>query len=194
MKATDSNMDTFEGYASYFNNVDSYGEVIQKGAFKKTLNENADRIKVLYQHRTDMPIGKPLEMYEDDKGLYVKAKVSMTDIGKDVLTLIKDGVINEMSIGFDIVKDEVSNKIRYLKEIRLWEFSPVTFGANDKAKITGVKELNELLYQVKHSDKEVLNQAITYLKSLVEPNPITQQAEEAEEILQILSAIKNMKK
>lgn len=187
---------TFEGYAAYFGNVDAHGDVIEKGAFKKTLQENFDRVKVLYQHEIDEPIGKPIEMYEDDKGLYVKAFLSMTETGKDTLTLIRDGVIDEMSIGFDIIKDDYDRQTgkRIIKEVRLWEFSPVTFAANDRAKIVGVKDLNDLVYQVKNSDKMIIEKAIESLKSLMnEPGkPSTQNKNEVdvEEIKDILAAIK----
>lgn len=191
LRAADEN--TFEGYASKFGNTDFHGDVIMKGAFAKTLKENANRVKILWQHRMDMPIGKPVEMYEDDNGLYVKGKLSMTDLGKNALTLIKDGVIDEMSIGFDIIKEDYSQGVRLIKEVRLWEFSPVTFAANDQAKITGVKDLNELMYQVKNSDNIVIEQAITYLKSLIEPTAVTQKEQDEKEVRELLDAIKKIK-
>lgn len=139
--------DRFEGYASFFNNIDAYDDIIEKGAFRKTIAENRNRIKVLWQHDTNEPIGIPEEMHEDDNGLYVKAKISMTDTGKKALTLIKDGVITEMSIGYDVVKDDYkmlgTKRVRMLKELKLWEFSPVTFAANDKAKILKMRHLLE---------------------------------------------------
>lgn len=144
LKATDDN--TFEGYAGVFRNKDSYGDVIEPGAFSKTIKENANRIKVLWQHDPWSPIGKPLHMEEDNHGLYVKAQVSQTSLGKDVITLLRDGVITEMSIGYSTIKDEWDNEqqVRKLKELKLWEFSPVTFAANDQAIITGVKNLDDL--------------------------------------------------
>jgi HK97 family phage prohead protease len=135
---------TFEGYASIFGNIDSYKDIVTKGAFTKTIQENKNRIKILWQHDLYEPIGKPLEIKEDNTGLYVKGKISQTEMGQKALTLMRDGVLSEMSIGYDTIKEEydkVSN-IRYLKEVKLWEFSVVTFGANDKAKINNVKNKN----------------------------------------------------
>lgn len=156
--------DRFEGYASFFNNIDAYDDIIEKGAFRKTIAENRNRIKVLWQHDSNEPIGIPEEMHEDDNGLYVKAKISMTDTGKKALTLIKDGVITEMSIGYDVVKDDYkmlgTKRVRMLKELKLWEFSPVTFAANDKAKILKMRHLIE---KVK-GDK--IDAAISILRSL----------------------------
>lgn len=170
----------FEGYASYFNNIDAYDDIIERGAFKKTIAENRGRVKVLWQHDAAEPIGIPEEMIEDDNGLYVKAKISMTDTGKKAMTLIRDGVITEMSIGYDVVKDDYkmmgNRRVRMLKEVRLWEFSPVTFAANDKAKIM---KMRSLLENVKNAN---IDNVIEYIKSLenqpsidtddIEPNTI----------------------
>ena len=156
--------DVFEGYASFFNNIDAYDDIIEKGAFRKTISENRSRIKVLWQHDANEPIGLPIDMTEDDNGLYVKAKISMTDTGKKAMTLIKDGVITEMSIGYDVVKDDYkmlgTKRVRLLKEVKLWEFSPVTFAANEKAKIM---KMRGLLESVK-ADK--MDTAISLIRSL----------------------------
>jgi len=156
--------DIFEGYASFFNNIDAYDDIIEKGAFRKTISENRSRIKVLWQHDANEPIGLPIDMTEDDNGLYVKAKISMTDTGKKAMTLIKDGVITEMSIGYDVVKDDYkmlgTKRVRLLKEVKLWEFSPVTFAANEKAKIMKMRGLLECV----KSDK--IDMAISLIRSL----------------------------
>jgi len=187
---------TFEGYASYFNNIDSYGDVITKGAFSKTLQENRGRIKILWQHDTSEPIGIPEYMEEDNDGLYVKGKISMTDTGKKAMILMRDGVVNEMSIGYDVIKDEYKNNRRYLKEIRLWEFSPVTFGANEKAKITGAKNLNELMFDMKYAKKEDLVYTINRLKKFleeIESEQSTQTNDDSEQVQSILKMIRSFK-
>ena len=137
---------TFEGYASTFGNKDFVDDIVLPGAFKKTIMERFPKkqIKVLYQHRE--PLGIPLHMEEDSKGLYVKAHVSRTTLGNDVLELMRDGVIDRMSIGYDIMQDEKDqqNGARLLKELRLYEFSPVTFPANDEAIIAQVKSIDDM--------------------------------------------------
>lgn len=138
----------FSGYAAVFGNEDEGHDIIQKGAFAKTIAEDFDRIKILSQHESyDLPIGKPLELREDEKGLYIKGKISNTSKGRDILTLMRDGVLNELSIGYDAVAVEFDGKtgIRYLKEIKLWEVSIVTWAMNDQAKIDDVKSLAEEL-------------------------------------------------
>lgn len=184
-KALDENK--FEGYASYFNNIDSYDDIIERGAFKKTIAENRGRIKVLWQHDAAEPIGIPEEMYEDDNGLYVRAKISMTDTGKKAMTLIKDGVITEMSIGYDVLKDDYkmmgNRRIRMLKEVRLWEFSPVTFAANDKAKIM---KMRALLENVKYDNMDAI---LEYIKSL-NTQPQSTEDIEPNTILEIIKKLK----
>lgn len=156
IKAMDDN--TFEGYASVFRNVDSYRDVIEPGAFTKTISEGSKRVKILWQHDPYQPIGVPTFMEEDNHGLFVKGRISETALGKDVKALMKDGVINELSIGYNTIKDEFDNEknVRRIKEVKLWEFSPVTFAANDAALITGVKNRAGLVANIK-----ALNNMIT---------------------------------
>ena len=90
----------FSGYAAVFGNVDSGRDVIERGAFSKTIREDFDRIKILSQHNDcDLPIGKPLELREDEKGLYIRGKISDTQRGRDIKTLLKDGVLNQGAEG-----------------------------------------------------------------------------------------------
>lgn len=133
----------FSGYAAVFGNVDSGGDVIEPGAFVKTLEAGLDRIKILSQHNDcSLPIGKPLELREDEKGLYIRAKISDTQAGRDVKTLLRDGVLGELSIGYEPVEAEVDEAgVRHLKEVKLWEVSVVTWAMNDQAKIESVKAL-----------------------------------------------------
>lgn len=136
----DSEKRTFEGYASTWKK-DLVNDQITQGAFKKTIAERfgKNQIKILWQHYD--PIGLPSHMEEDSKGLYVVGKISKTALGDDALTLMKDGVIDSMSIGYDVVRDSLSEDgaTRFLHELKLYEFSPVTFPANPDTQITGVK-------------------------------------------------------
>ena len=60
-----------KGYGSYFDNKDSDQDIIRKGAYQKTIQENGSRVKYLYQHDMMQPIGKMDELYEDDSRLSV---------------------------------------------------------------------------------------------------------------------------
>lgn len=137
---------TVEGYGAAFGNVDAYGDVIHKGAFTKTISERGQKVKFLYQHDTEMVLGRIVELREDDRGLFVKAIVSDTQLGRDVLALLKDGALDGLSIGYDVIKgglDYTENKdgsvTRNLREIRLWEISLVTFPANEAATVVALK-------------------------------------------------------
>jgi len=141
VKAIDETEGTFEGYASVYGNIDSHESIIEKGAFTKTLKENRARVKVLWNHNPDEPIGRPLEMKSDGIGLQVKGKISETTRGKDVLILMRDKVITELSFGFDTIQDKWENGVRHIKEVRLWEFSPVTWASNELAAISGERAI-----------------------------------------------------
>lgn len=138
----------FSGYAAVFGNVDSGNDIIEKGAFAKTIREDFDRIKILALHNDCwLPVGKPLELREDDRGLFIRGKISDTSMGRDIKTLLKDGVLNELSIGYDAVAFDFDKDagVRRLKEIKLWEVSIVTWAMNDQAKINEVKAIAETL-------------------------------------------------
>lgn len=140
----DTDKRTFEGYASTWD-LDLGGDKIWKGAFAKTIKERffdhpkKSGIKILWQHNE--PLGMPTHLEEDSKGLYVVGKISKTRLGDDALELMRDGVVDQMSIGYDVVKDDLSDdgQVRFLKELCLYEFSPVTFPMNPKADIVSVK-------------------------------------------------------
>lgn len=138
----------FEGYGSVFGVRDSYGDAIMAGAFAKTL----ERFRVLkrmpsmlWQHDWRQPIGVWAEVREDSVGLYVRGRTVDTTVGRDAYELIKTGALDGLSIGF-VTKaaewpdgEEDWNSPRNITELDLWEVSPVTFPANDAARITDVR-------------------------------------------------------
>lgn len=128
-----------KGYGSVFGNVDSDGDVINKGAYKKTIEENGNRVKYLYQHDMDKPLGKIVKLAEDDKGLYFEAEIPKTTLGKDVIELMKAGVITENSVGILPIQKDNSGEYRQLNEVKLYEISAVTLAANDQAILLDVK-------------------------------------------------------
>lgn len=208
---------TIEGYASTFGNRDLVGDIIQPGAFRKTLQERKDRIKVLWQHFE--PIGRPIHIEEDSKGLYVNAYISKTALGNDALELARDQVIDRFSIGYDVIQDQFDEQTnsRLLKELKLYEFSLVTFPANEEAAITNVKSVHEftdllnktaLLDVTKlmktgttlnEQQKNAIDNAIqslSHLKTIIEPEQtkrsVTTQTP-AEPLLKALGADKEIK-
>ena len=136
----------FIGYGSIFGNEDQGSDIMQKGAFTKSLETRpAGKVKLLYQHKTDEPIGVFEDMYEDSKGLFVKGKLAMgTQKGREAYELLKMGALDGMSIGFraDPEKqgyNESKRGTRTLKEVDLMEISLVTFPMNESALIETVK-------------------------------------------------------
>lgn len=121
-----------EGYFSMFGNVDSDNDMIMPGAYTKTLTENGPRIKHLWQHIVDDPIAKP-DLSQDSKGLKFFSRISKTPSGIKALTLYADGVIDEHSVGFQTIKKQKKGNYTEITEIKLWEGSTVTWGANQFA-------------------------------------------------------------
>ena len=136
----DENLGIVKGYGSIFGNVDSDNDIIDKGAYRRTIKNNGKRVKYIYQHDITKPIGKMRELYEDDKGLGFVAEVPKTTFGNEVLELMKYGVIDENSVGIMPVKKDFNDDgVRVIKEVKLFEISAVTLASNEEAKILEVK-------------------------------------------------------
>ncbi len=133
-----------KGYGSYFDNKDSDMDIIRRGAYQKTIQENGQRVKYLYQHDMMQPIGKMNELFEDEKGLVFTAEIPKTQLGNDVIELMKAGVITENSVGIMPIVKEMMNDYREIREVKLYEISAVTMAANDQAKILDVKGMVDI--------------------------------------------------
>lgn len=148
VKDVDTKSRTVTGYFSQFGSVDSDGDMIMPGAFSKSIQENGPdsmrkRIVHLYQHDVTMPLGKPKMLTEDDKGLYFESEIVDTSYGMDVLKLYEAGVINEHSIGFSTIKAAPKGEYNEITEVRLYEGSTVTFGANENTPFLGFKDMTK---------------------------------------------------
>jgi HK97 family phage prohead protease len=166
----------FAGYASVFHNVDEsfWPDIIQPGAFADSLGDFLTRGFVGgIGHNWNEPVGRPLVAKEDALGLYVEARLSDTQAGRDLRTLLLDGVVQRISIGFQVLQKtffetlaEVSSYweqhgyqpsgedvtraaqgVRLVQKARLVEFSPVALPANDQAVITSVKGAGSSRYE-----------------------------------------------
>lgn len=139
LKDADEKSGIVKGYGSVFGNIDSDGDIINKGAYTKTISENGNRVKYLYQHDMDKPLGKMINLYEDEKGLVFEAEIPKTTLGRDVMELMKAGVITENSVGILPIRKEMVQGNRHINEVKLYEISAVTLAANDQAMIMDVK-------------------------------------------------------
>lgn len=133
------------GYASVFGNVDSYGEVMEKGAFSDTLKEwEGRKIPVFYGHDLTNPennIGYVESAEEDDTGLLVRCVVDTEGPGNGpiVYKLLKEGRIDRMSFGFYVNDADHKGGVTYIKKVSLLEVSVVPAPANPEAAINEVK-------------------------------------------------------
>ena len=162
IKDVDVKKGIVEGYFSTWDIVDAHGDEIVRGAYKKSLLENGpganrQRIHHLWQHNASTPLYRFTEqgtLLEDNMGLFFRSKPSKTTYGRDVLLLYEDGVINEHSVGIQVVKSENSNEGHMrLLELKLWEGSTVTWGANFDTPVTAMKDLTPLQQAEKFAER-----------------------------------------
>lgn len=134
----------FEGLASTFGNIDRGGDTVERGAFADSLREMMPVI--LWQHRSQEPLGVPEAIFENDEGLVLKGVMPKSDdfVRGRVIPQMKIKSIKSLSIGFNIIEDEMKKlddgrTIRIIKKAQLWEVSLVTFPMDPKAVITNQK-------------------------------------------------------
>jgi HK97 family phage prohead protease len=134
---------TFSGYASLFGKVDLGKDVVERGAFARSLKaRGASGIRMLFQHDPNEPIGAWTEIREDARGLFVRGRLAK-EVGRarDVLNLMRGGALDGLSIGFHAVRAtrDPASGVRRILEADLWEISVVTFPMLPEARIDTVK-------------------------------------------------------
>lgn len=152
LKDLDLKEGVIQAYAAAFGNWDDDNDLIEEGAFKKTIKERGPgakqpRVKYLFNHDPDAILGVPQTLKEDSKGLYFEARIVPTTLGLDTLKLYEAGVITEHSIGYDAITVKYDEDHpgpwgpgRVIKELRLWDISAVTWGMNSQTPTVGVKD------------------------------------------------------
>jgi HK97 family phage prohead protease len=140
-------------YLSKFGNIDSDNDIIRQGAFAKSIMEHGPnstsnrKIAFLRYHDWEKPIGKFLELTEDSYGLRGVAQLGTSTLGEDAFKDYSEGIIREHSIGFRYVSDKIKwvEDLSYplggyydITEVKLWEGSAVTFGANSETFVVDV--------------------------------------------------------
>lgn len=164
-------------YLAKFGNVDSDNDVIQKGAFKKSIQERGPetvsnrKIAFLRHHDWEKQIGVFSKLEEDDNGLFAVGRLGTSTMGEDAWRDYQDGIIKEHSVGFQRVSDktkfvkDTSNPMggfTLLQEVKLWEGSAVTFGANE---LTNVVEIMKSESKKTYIDK-ISDDLQTIIKAL----------------------------
>lgn len=177
----------FSGIASAYGNVDLGGDVVEPGAFKDALAEGGNERPLLWQHRSDSPIGLGL-FKETETALLVERgtlELALPDAMK-AYTLLKAGIVKGLSIGYEAIswewrksEDPDSWPTRVIKKAKLWETSIVTFPMNEQAMVTAVKSVDQQLLdffeaeisagrQISEKQLQLLRKAHGHLSALLE--------------------------
>lgn len=203
-QADDGTLGVIEGYGSIFDVEDWYGHVVRKGAFAATLAKaKADgrAPAMLWQHRSGEPIGVWDELREDDRGLFVRGRLANTAQGRDAYTLLGLGALDGLSIGYTASKWAIDEKadILELLEVDLWEVSPVTFPANEQARVTDVKgggpterELERALRAVgcsRATAKQILAHGFRSAQREAESAPVPESQRDAAGLAQLCASL-----
>ena len=180
----DTQKGVVSGYFAIFGNKDLDGDIIEPGAFTKTIQERGPNgkklIKYLLDHDRTKAVARIDELYEDEKGLRYTAKIGSHSLGQDFAKMVESGIINQHSFGFSVPKDksyfDQSRKANIIKEVMMFEGSAIQFlGANPETTFIDLKSMEDALnlFQklekfVKTSDAtdETLIQLEEKLKSL----------------------------
>lgn len=134
---------SFEGMLSPYGNIDGGDDIVEPGAYKKTLKEKGATRPLLWQHKSDEPIGE-ITLTDTPEGLMCSGQLLMDDpMAQKAHRFIKSGIVKGLSVGFETVKKSFKDGIRHLEEMKLYEGSIVTFPMNEQALITSVKARRE---------------------------------------------------
>lgn len=208
---TDSDMKQgiVSGYFAIFSNRDLDGDIIEAGAFTKTIAERGPKgkqlIKYLLDHDKTKVVAKITNLYEDYKGLRYEAKIGSHNAGQDFQKMIESELVNQHSFGFRTIKEQYDqvSKANRIKEVMMYEGSAVQFlGANPETTFIDLKSesdafeyLAKLEKFVKTSDAtdETLEKLENQLKSLLailKPVSTTSNEKEADKTIISLNDLK----
>src|SRR6056300_1172425 len=194
----DKNYGTFEGYGSVFGNKDLGNDVIERGAFLKSLKKRKPQnVKLLYQHKSDMPIGVFDEIREDNHGLVVKGRLALkTQAGAEAYELLKMGALDGLSIGFRVNPKEVSydkrGNRRIIKEVDLMEVSLVTFPMNPQATVRSVKGEEYSIREWENGLRDAFNLSRSEAKVAAKAVTKCFDQREVDESTELVEALKNL--
>lgn len=133
----------FVGLASVFDNVDAGGDLVEHGAFTKTLADKNSSVPVLWAHDPSAIVGIG-RLRETQQGLEINGQLVLdsNDTAKKAYALMKAGAVRGLSIGYDVTRSAMQNGIRHLKELKLHEVSLTGFPMNESAVVTAVKTVD----------------------------------------------------
>lgn len=161
---------TVEGYASTFGNIDKVSDVVTPGAFKQAVLNGPERVRFLWEHDRKSVIGVITEMWEDDKGLYIKAQFAKTQKAQETRDLMKMGAVDSFSIGYRVIQESKGKlkgkSVNFLKEIQLLEVSCVAWPCNVEARMSAIKsELDERFDNLNLEQQALVEKFIGFLEA-----------------------------
>jgi HK97 family phage prohead protease len=208
-KDADTRQGIVSGYFAMFGNKDLDGDIIERGAFSKTVMERGPSgkqlIKYLLDHDKNKVVAKITNLMEDEKGLYYEAKIGTHSAGQDFLKMIESELINQHSFGFKIMKEQYDQmaKANRIKEVFLYEGSAVQFlGANPETTFIGLKSETDVMAYLDTLEKFIrttdctdetiitLEKKLISLQELLKPSKDTSKSLEADAINELLKAFK----
>ena len=149
IKDIDQKQGIVSGYFSAFGMVDSDGDIMMPGAFKRSIQdwgpEAKGRIKHLLNHDPSKPLGNIQVLKEDGYGLYYESKIGKHSLGQDYLKMVDSGLIKEHSIGFRTLREQKNDVANEIHEVMLFEGSSLTaWGANENTPLVGYKSIKNV--------------------------------------------------
>lgn len=185
----------FIGYASIFGNVDSYGDIVEPGAFKKTLAEwelSLDILSCLWAHDMNDPfsnIGEVLDVKEDDRGLLVKVQLDLDNPkALQIYRLAKGRRLTQMSFAYDVIVGDKQDDGFHLIELKLYEVSLVPIGANQLTDVVAIKSLSGDLFggikagrTLSAKNEQAIRDAVGYLQAVLQSLDGSQEGEASAE-------------
>ena len=151
---------------SVFNNLDSDGDVVLPGAIKSGFKSGS--VPMVWAHKWDMPIGKGSIKEDGDKATFEGNFFMDTESGKEAYNIVKNmGDLQQWSFGYRVTdsergsfKDADDNELdaRYLKELTVFEVSPVLVGANQETYTMAIKSNEELMKEIANESTETVEE------------------------------------
>jgi len=145
IKDIDTKQGVVAGYFSNFNTLDSDGDIIRKGAFAQSIQEwyPKGRVKHLLNHDVSKPLGKIIDLFEDDYGLFYKSEIGKHQLGQDFIKMAESGLVTEHSIGFRTLNEKQTELGNEITHVQLYEGSSLTgWGANPNTPLVSIKCLS----------------------------------------------------
>ena len=198
------------GYFAMFGNKDLDGDIIERGAFTKTIQERGPKgkglIKMLLDHDRTKAVAKITVLEEDSKGLRYEAKIGSHNLGVDFMKMVESGLINQHSFGFVTIKEMYDSQMKAnrIKEVMMHEGSAIQFlGANPETTFIDLKSFEDHLQYLDRLEKFIkttdctdetiinLELRLKSLSELLKPVDTTFTNQRADEVLNILSKLSN---